>query len=337
MKSNLFRRFATAVPQGIVNHLESRMRVAGIRADVKELAGSWLVASLGLGILVLIAYILLVHGVRSPWLIADYVIAFDYLIIGFVVTVLMLELSTYYAIRDRATAMEKVLPDFLMLISSNMRAGLTPFTAFVRAARPEFGALSKEVSLSASQLSSSASLDDSLDELSTRFDSKMLGRVVLLFKKGAKAGGRIATLLSSSAEELRKIHDLRMELITTTRVYAIFLAFIVAVVMPFLLSVSTQFVTMFLAIKAQMGDTSISSLRSIPMFSGSILITPEEMNIVGYVALIMTSILVSALTGVIASGRPLDGVKYAPMFILVSVIMFMISRIVIGGLLSGVA
>jgi len=336
MKS-MYRRLATAVPNGIIRHLESRMQVAGIRADVKELAGSWLLASLSLGMLLVLIYVLLVHGVNKSWFLENYAIAFDYFLIGFVVTVLMLELSTYYAIRDRAMSMEKVLPDFLMLIASNMRAGLTPFTSFVRAARPEFGALSKEVSIAASHLSSSASLDDSLDELSKRFESTMLVRVVVLFKKGAKAGGRIATLLASSAEELRKIQDLRMELVETTRVYAIFLAFIVAVVMPFLLSVSTQFVTMFLAIKAQMGDTTISSVRSIPMFSGSILITPDEMVIIGYAALIMTSILVSALTGVIASGRPLDGLKYAPIFALVSTIMFTISRIVIGGLLPRVS
>ena len=281
----MYRRFATAVPNSIVKHLESRMRVAGIRADVKELAGSWLLASISLGMLLVIVYALLLHGVNRSWMLEDYAVTLDYFIIGFVVTVLMLELSTYYAIRDRAQAMEKVLPDFLMLIASNMRAGLTPFTAFVRAARPEFGALSKEVTIAASALSSNASLDDALDELSRRFDSAMLGRVVVLFKKGAKAGGRIATLLASAAEELRKIQDLRLELVTTTRVYAIFLAFIVAVVMPFLLSVSTQFVTMFLAIKAQMGDTTISSVKSIPMFSGNILITPDEMNIVGYVAL----------------------------------------------------
>ena len=247
----MYRRFATAVPNSIVKHLESRMRVAGIRADVKELAGSWLLASISLGMLLVIVYALLLHGVNRSWMLEDYAVTLDYFIIGFVVTVLMLELSTYYAIRDRAQAMEKVLPDFLMLIASNMRAGLTPFTAFVRAARPEFGALSKEVTIAASALSSNASLDDALDELSRRFDSAMLGRVVVLFKKGAKAGGRIATLLASAAEELRKIQDLRLELVTTTRVYAIFLAFIVAVVMPFLLSVSTQFVTMFLAIKAR--------------------------------------------------------------------------------------
>jgi hypothetical protein len=49
---------------------------------------------------------------------------------------------------------------------------------------------------------------------------------------------------------------------------------------------------------------------------------------------VLTSILVSCLAGVLMSGRALDGVKYAPLFIVSSIVMFLLSRIFIGGMLS---
>ena len=116
----------------------------------------------------------------------------------------------------------------------------------------------------------------------------------------------------------------------------VFLGFIVVIIMPFLLSLSTHFIAMFLSIREQTMGSSESLSRSIPMFGGNILITPDEMVLLAYAALMITGLLVSCLVGIITKGRALDGVKYFPVFAIASLIMFTLSRIVIGSMLANV-
>ena len=210
--SRTYRRLASVAPKGLINHIKGELSLSGVRADPIEVAGGWLLLYLLYGTVAVALYAALVHETGSVWDAQQYISAFDFFLVGVIITAIALELNTYYSIRSRAKKMEKVLPDFLLLIASNMRAGMTPFTAFVRAARPEFGELSAEVVAASSNLGATASLNDALDELSKRFDSLILHRVVVVFKKGVRSGGKLASLLVSSAEEIRKIHDLQAEL-----------------------------------------------------------------------------------------------------------------------------
>ncbi len=333
--TRIYRRTASLAPGALVQHIEKGLMASGIRGDAREVAGKWFIIYLFYGAAAFVVYaaVRLLSGER--WTMDSTIAGLDFFLLGVVVAAVILELSMYYSMRNRSTAMEKVLPDFLLLMASNLRAGMTPFMAFVKAARPEFGALSDEVLYAASNLSGSASLNEAMDELAKRFESPMLTRVVVFFKKGVHSGGKLASLLVSSAEEIRRIYDLRAELQTTTRTYTIFLGFVVIIIMPFLLSISTQFVMMFLSIREQTIGASAAISRTIPMFSGEILVTPDEMMTASYVSLVITSMLVSALSGVISSGRPLDGVKYFPLLAIASAIMFIVSRFLVSAMLAG--
>jgi hypothetical protein len=258
-------------------------------------------------------------------------------IIGFVAGLAWYYLLLYFQIADRTSEVEKVLPDFLLLTVSNLRAGMPPFTAFVHAARPQFGPLYEEVKFSTAKAGGTASLVDALNEISDYFDSQVLKRTVNLFTKGIKSGGQLSKLLNSCADEIRRIRDLRAELNTSTRTYTIFLGFIIIVIMPFLLSVSTQFVTIFLALQPTDTDLDIENMANIPSFSGKILITPEEMIAVSIATLLVTSLFVSGLAGIISKGKALYGVKYFPVFALASIVAFIIARMFIGGIFASFA
>jgi hypothetical protein len=210
---------------------------------------------------------------------------------------------------------------------------MTAFAAFVNSARPEFGALHEEVRRSTAKASGTASLEDTLEEIATYFDSKMLKRTTALFIKGIRSGGQLAKLLNSTAEEIRRIHDLRAELATATRSYTIFLGFVVVMVMPFLLAVSAHFLTVFLKLAPTDGTDVI--IANLPSFSGNIQLTTDEMYLMTMVTIVLTSLFVSGLTGIIEKGRALYGVKYFPVFFISSTSMYFIARAVVGSLLSG--
>jgi len=326
-----FRRVGVLIPGALVSSFETKLKHAGIREDTRVWLGKRLLLSFLTGLILLLLYLAAYNPLATPTTLS---IAAGLLIIGFLAATIPLYLLLYFTIADRTSALEKILPDFLLLTASNLRAGLSPFPAFMQAAKPEFGALYDEVILAMAKSGGASSLVDALAEISTYFDSGMLHRITLLFGKGLRSGGQLAKLLRSSADEIRRIHDLREELATATRSYTIFLGFIVVMVMPFLLSVSVQFVTVFVALQPPAAAPGTQP-GNIPTFSGKIAITADQMVDTGIITLVLTSLLMSALVGIIGSGKALNGVRYFPIFAAGSIIMFFVAKGVIGSVLSG--
>ncbi len=326
-----FRRMGVIIPAPVAAYFEKSLNHAGIREDTRVWLGKRLLFSLCTGALLLVLYLIIYNPVATA---ATMSIGVGLFIAGFLGAAVPLYLKLYFSIADRTATVEKVLPDFLLLTASNMRAGMSPFPAFLQAAKPEFGALYDEVILAMAKAGGTSSLVDSLVEISVYFDSGMLRRIALLFGKGLRSGGQLAKLLRSSADEIRRIQDLRDELTTATRSYTIFLGFVVVIVMPFLLAVSTHFLTVFLALQPPQAAPG-TQLASLPTFSGKISITPAQMLDAAMITLVLTSLLMSALVGIISRGKGLYGIKYFPIFAAGSLGFYFLAKLVIGTVLSG--
>jgi len=327
-----YRRFGSIIPKGIVSYFEKKLVVAGIDEDTRVWVGQRALLAFLVGWMVLLSYLITYDPVTTAETALTAVFAWS---LGFFGVFLLFYLKLYFQIIGRANSVERILPDFLLLTVSNLRAGMSPFAAFVHAAKPEFGAIYGEVTASAIKAGGKTSLTDALTEISGKFESQLFTRTVMLFAKGIKSGGQLAKLLTSSAEEVRRVQDLRNELIVSTRTYTIFLAFIIIVMMPFLLAVSNQFLTMFVNIQSESGgEVDPSLLGNAPTFSGKIKITPEEMFGISIMTLALTSFLVSGLIGIIGKGQPLYGIKYFPFIAIASIIAFFIAKTLVGGILS---
>ena len=230
-----------------------------------------------------------------------------------------------------------MLPDFLSLVVSNLRAGMSPYAAFVHASRPEFGAFHEAVMHSMAKMGGKGSIAEALVDVSENFDSPILRRTVTLFAKGVGSGGQLVRLLNSSAEEVRRIQDLRAELISATRTYTIFLSFIVILVMPFLLAVSTNFVLVFVRLEANANGatSSMPGGAKMPSFSGKILITADDMTNISFITLVIIDLMVSILIGVVDRGKIMYGIKSFPVLAVLSVVAFIFAKAFIAGFLSG--
>jgi Flp pilus assembly protein TadB len=331
-----FRRVGAAMPKFILRHFSQKLRHAGNRKDARVWLGSRILLAFLLGTILLLLYLIMFDPIATAESIA---LSASLFLGGFIFVAAISYLQLYYQIADRTTTVEKVLPDFLLLTVSNLRAGMSPFAAFVHAARPEFGAFYDEVHLSAAKTGGKSSLSESLIEISTYFDSHVLQRTVSLFAKGLRSGGHLAKLLSSIAQEARRIQDLRAELTATTKTYVIFLAFILVLVMPFLLAISTHFVSVFLKINAENAQSSagMADVPNLPVFSGAILISVNDMVIISIAVLTLTSFFVSTLMGIISRGRATYGIKYFPVLASGCILMYLVSKAFIETFLSGFA
>src|SRR3989338_7780277 len=313
----LSRRFGGIFPATFLKHVDQQIAHAGYPQDAAVWVGSRFILLLMYSILGGIGYYV-ASNFNEPWLALAVAAS-----IGIVIVVLFY-LGLYYRILARTRKLERLLPDFLMLIAANLRAGMTPFGAFVKALRPEFGDLYEEGKRAAAGVGGRRSLEDALNYLGGRFDSPIFRRSLGLFLKGVRSGSQLARLLTTTAEEIRKIQDLREELVSTTRTYMIFIGFVVVIVMPFLLSISAFFLEVFVQVQEQIGFEDATT-AGIPLLICELGVTSEDVTQVSLVALVVTSMLASALIGIIRTGRWIYGIKYFPFMATAAVIFFFLA------------
>jgi len=331
---HMYRRSHAVLPPKLVAYFDRKMRLAGIgEEECAVVLGRAVFVCFLAGALPLMLYLAIYNPITTPVTVS---IAAGLFFGGILLSFILHYLNLYFRIADRSAAVEKLLPDFLSLAVSNLRAGMSPYDAFVHAARPEFGPFHDAVMVSMSKMGGKGAIADALLEVSDGFDSSLLRRTVTLFAKGVRSGGHLVRLLNSSAEEVRRIQDLRTELIVSTRTYSIFLSFIVVAVMPFLLAVSTNFVMIFARLQLETSGVAagMPAGAQIPSFTGKILITMDDMQNISFITLIVISLLASILIGVVDRGKVVYGAKSFPTLVILSMIAYFLAKALIGSFLS---
>lgn len=238
----------------------------------------------------------------------------------------------YFKAADRTKRVEEVLPDALQLISSNLRAGMTPFQAMRLAARKEFGPLKEEIEYATTKALGTESFAKALLSITKRIRSPVLDRSMKLFATSMKSGGHLAQLLEDLAEDIAETKALKRELVTNTKMYSTLIMFMVVVGAPLLLSVSMQFIRI---ISNMQTTTGISEAGfGMSFLTGAISLTAEFLVIFSIAMITLTSLLASMLVGVIMEGKEKYGLKYAPLVITASLMIFAASRYFVSSLLG---
>ena len=267
------------------------------------------------------------------------ILMFLFAMFGFVFTAAIFYLHILYVIDGRKKMVEAILPDFLFLVGNNLRSGMTPFYAFRSAIRPEFGPLSEEINLATKKSLGIQSFSDALKGLAVRIDSKILADTTKFFAQALRSGGRLALLIETSANDIKQTNILKKELISSTRMYVLFIMFVVVIASPMLLAVSVQFLSILSSIQtdtAQMsgvGNAEISN--SVGLTGAEITITPEFMKMMGQIIIFVNGLLASVFMGVVGGGKIRDGLKFAPVICIVGLILFEILLSGIGLVIGG--
>jgi archaeal flagellar protein FlaJ len=261
------------------------------------------------------------------------ILMFVFGIISFFVALGIFYLHISYVIDGRKRMVEAILPDFLFLVGNNLRSGMTPFYAFRSAIRPEFGPLSEEISIATKKSLGIQSFSDALKGLAKRIDSKILTDTTRFFAQALRSGGRLAQLIETSANDIKQTNVLKKELASSTRMYVLFIIFVVVIASPMLLAVSVQFLQILSSIQMEtgnisgVGDAEISN--QVGLTGAAISITPEFMKLMGQIIIVINGLLASVFMGVIGGGKIRDGLKFAPVICIVGVVIF---EVLLGGI-----
>ncbi|MBN2477923.1 type II secretion system F family protein [Candidatus Micrarchaeota archaeon] len=260
-------------------------------------------------------------GTFVLFLILGQIIAF------FFIGILLYTLVTLSTER-RTKEVEEVLPDYLLLVSSNIKAGMTLDQAMWYAAKPEFGILSEETRGVIKKSFSGQPLDQCLDELSVRFESKVFHRTVLLLKQALATGGEISEVLENTAQDARDSIILKKETTASLVLYEIFVIFAAMVGTPFLFAVAAKLISILEKAFSQLpADFSFQQgLFLVGSFSPVPIITSGNFFWFAIATIFVTSLFSSLIVGVIRTGSKNQGIKYFPVILAVSyVIYFLVS------------
>ncbi len=340
---SLFYRIARSLPSSLQKQSQSFVREAGRGVDPSIwLAKTLLVGLLcgGIGGVVLATQV----DFANEWMKTLHVgIILDPILGGIAGFVLGLFLGLafryiqiYYVVEARSRTVENILPDFLLLVAGNIRAGMTSFSAFRGSARPEFGALSEEIKSVSARSLGVESFTEALSSISNKIKSRNLTETVGFFLQAMKSGGRLAQLLENTSQDLRRTQDLKKELQSATATYVIFVGFVIVVATPLLMAVSVEFVELIGKIQGQSLASGAADLAgsSGGFVGGKISITPEFLTGIAYILLFGNSFLAGLFMGTIGSSKPLMGLRYTlPMFV-ISLVIFFISKGFLKGLLG---
>jgi len=218
----------------------------------------------------------------------------------------------------RRNEIETVLPDFLQVCSSNVRAGMSIERALWFAARPEFGLLSEEITAMTRRTFGGESFTQALRRLSRKFNSRLLTRTINLLIEESASGGEVATLLEKSAWDARQIQILHKEISEMMLMYVVFIVFASAVGGPVLYALSSQLIgitnTIWSAITEQ-NPQGFSTAGMMFLQPKPPTVSTQDFYYFSLISTVMVTLSASFIIAVINTGSMVNGFKYAPFFI----------------------
>ena len=234
----------------------------------------------------------------------------------------------------KAKFVEDVLPDALQLMASNLKAGLTTDKALLLSARPEFGPLKEEINLVGKEIAMGKDVDKALLIMSSHIKSEKLEKTIFLINSGIRSGGQLAALLEQTARNLRQQRLVDDKIRANVMMYVIFVFAAVGFGSPLLFGLST-FLVEVLTKNIGMVEIPQGAAASMPISLSTISVSISFIIKFAITSLITTSIMGSLVIGLISKGKEKQGIKFIPMLIALTLLIFFSVRFMIKNLLSG--
>lgn len=237
----------------------------------------------------------------------------------------------------KSTFIENILPDFLQLMSSNLRAGMTTDRALLLSAREEFGPFQEEINRLGKEISTGKEIEIALMDLSKRVKSDKLEKTFLLIVNGIKSGGELAELIDQTASNLRSQRLVEERVRTNVLMYVIFIFVAVAIGAPALFGLSTYLVEVLTKNMAQVEiPTELSASQALPISIGKVSISMDFIMTYAIISMLVSGVMGSLIVGQISKGKAKYGAKFIPLIVGLSLIIFFAIRAMIANVLGGV-
>ncbi len=278
----------------------------------------------------LIASAFLIYHFSVTWGITWSTILFSIVTIWVLVFVVLLFILwiLFYVVIDlkifkRKLDIEDVLPDYLQLTASNIKSGMTIDRALWYAVRPRFGVLAREIEIVAKETMRGEDLKAALQKFADKYQSVLLKRSISLLIEGLEAGGEIGNLLNKIAINIQENKIMKKEMAANVTTYVIFISFATIAAAPALFALSGVLIKVITNLGSAMGGATSATTGFALSFSGSG-IKYSDFRIFAIVSLMITSFFSAMIIATIKKGSAKLGLKYIPIFMVITVTLFLI-------------
>ena len=261
-------------------------------------------------------------------------------IASFLLTVILIFIYIYFKtnlkISGRIKKIEEVFPDFLQLMSSNLRAGMTIDRAILLSSRPEFAPLDEEILKTGKDIATSKDIERALLDLSKRIGSEKIHKTILLIISGIRSGGDLAILLEETSSSMREREFIEKKAYSNVLMYIIFIFLVVSIFAPALFSLSNILVEVLTKILSSVPASQPSNLNLPFATLSKVTISTRFTTYFSIMFIIAIDILASLVLGLVSKGEEKEGLKYLPAILILSLVVFFAAKMFISGFLSGI-
>ncbi|MFA6889302.1 MAG: type II secretion system F family protein [Candidatus Woesearchaeota archaeon] len=226
---------------------------------------------------------------------------------------------------NRTRKMEEVLPDFLQEVSSNLKGGLAFEKSLWVAIKPRFGILANEIALAAKKVMTGTDVDVSLNEFANKYNSPMLKRSMELIVSEIQSGGKVADIIDRVVDNLKKTKALKDEMTASVLTYIIFIGAIVIFISPMLFALAYNLLIVISKVAALLTTTAATGAPGLLSNVGNINVNKDDFVWFSRIALGVIALFSSMIVSIIEKGNIQSGVKYIPLFIVSTEVVYIIA------------
>lgn len=235
----------------------------------------------------------------------------------------------------RTKKMEEMLPDFLEVVSSNLKGGMSFENSLLRAIKPRFSILASEMAEVSKKVMTGHDVGKALSELGNKYDSPMLQRSLDLMVIELESGGEIADLIDKISKDIKATQALKEDISASAISYTIFLAAIVIFIAPLLFSLSFHLLIVILNFVSRL-SAATGRVEALPFAISEVVVDPDNFRNFSMTALAVIALFSSFIVSIVEKGNIKSGLKYVPIFLFGSLIFYFVFMRVLSAVFSGI-
>ena len=272
---------------------------------------------------------LIISFLVSPYVLTSYSKYVSILIVLPVLFFLVQFIIYYfiYMVADRnGRFVEDILPDALQLMASNLRAGMTIDRALLVSTRKEFGPFNRELIRVGKEITTGKEIAESLRTMNIHIKSEKLRATVELLILGLRSGGELSQLLEQVSENLRQQRLIEEKIKASVTTYVIFIFSAVCLGTPVLFGLSTFLIRVITKNLQSIEVPETTGRIDLPFHITEIHVSPSFIVTFAIVTLVTSSVMAGFVIGLIKKGKERAGIQYIPLFLAISLTVFLVVR-----------
>lgn len=245
---------------------------------------------------------------------------------------IVLTRSVLAMLADSVSAkIEKVLPDMLLLMAANLRAGMIPENSFIASMKPEFGKLNYLLNKAAIETQAGKNFSEALLEMNDLTNSEFFRDSIRIISEGIRSGAELHLILENLASNLLQNESIRNDMRAQVKSYSLFIFIAATLAAPLLYGVSSFLIGILDQVGASTSGANAPTnlpTGTLGLFSGFTLphISVTLVIVVATINVIITTASSALLGGILNTGKAKNGLKNVPVYVAIGIGIFFMVR-----------